>query len=115
MKTFKEYLEEINKKNFIEQAKWRKNPKLSKAPDWVDNPGSEKEYYDFHKPKKHDGGEPKQSVADTPTRYGSLSNRPKAGEGYSTIKRDGKLSKTGVNRLKSRIKQRNELTMKTNY
>lgn len=101
MKTYKTFMNEI--------AKWRKYTKLTKKPDWYDNEGgSDREDYDFHKPKKHDGGEPKQSVADTKNKYGSLQNRPKAGQDYSTIKKDGKLSKRGVDRLKARIKARND-------
>jgi hypothetical protein len=96
-------------KNFVEQAKWRKNSSLHKTPDWYENEiGSQRDDYDRWKSSKHDGGKPKQSVADTPTKYGSLNNRPTAGRGYSTIKKDGKLSKTGVNRLKARIKARND-------
>jgi len=84
-----------------EAAKWRSNPKAYDV------------HHDDFGARADDMGHPhsdntyKKSKADTPNKYGSLQTRPKpqiATKGPGK----GKITKTSADRLKSRIKARNE-------
>jgi len=84
-----------------EAAKWRSNPKAYDV------------HHDDFGARADDMGHPhsdntyKKSKADTPNKYGSLQTRPKpqiATKGPGA----GKITKTSAERLKSRIKARNE-------
>jgi hypothetical protein len=99
MKTFK---------TFIEQAKWRKNPAAYKTPDGSVGPKYDDDYHKWV-PSKHDGGKPKQSLGDTPTKPGSLQKRTPVDHdlGFDVTKK-GKLTKRATKSLKDKIKARND-------
>ena len=66
---------------------------------------------DYHKwvPSKHDGGKPKQSLGDTPTKPGSLQKRtPVDRDNSLDVTKKGKLTKQATKSLKNKIKARND-------
>ena len=86
-----------------EAAKWRSTSVAQK----ITSPDSEDSVsYDYHKEVPRSTGM-LRSKYDTSGRYGSLENRPKA-EVATSGKRKGMVTKQHIERLKARIKARNE-------